>query len=444
MSQADDTLNRLRFLEIDDATRSELNAVWPLIKTALPSILGRFYEKMHAVPHLHGMLGNHQARLIAVQSTHWERLFSGTFDETYAASIRRIGLVHHKIGLEPRWYIGGYAFVLNAIVDHLGIHHRFSGKSLARKIKAVNKAVMLDMDYAISIYQEVLMEERQKRGSVLADAISIFSDAVQSSLGVSEEASAGLGVTAQTLDGTTREVSSLAGSVATIADRSSANMQTTAAATEELAASVIEIGQQAARSAKAAHDAVGTSRKAQESVVSLSALAREISQVVDMISQIASQTNLLALNATIEAARAGEAGRGFAVVASEVKALAEQTAKATDDIGGRITAIQQATQQSASDITSITTMIEDVHGIATAIAAAVEEQSAVTTEIAQTVQNTAQQMRDVTASITDLSNSAISASSASTQVTTARGTLNVQIARLRQDVDTFLRSAQAA
>jgi methyl-accepting chemotaxis protein len=444
MSHGHNNHDRLSFLEIDEATRRELVGLWPVIKPALPAILGGFYEKMHAIPHLHGMLGNHQSRLVGVQSEHWGRLFSGKFDEAYIASIRRIGLVHHKIGLEPRWYIGGYSYVLNAIVHHLSTQHRFNGKMLARKVEAVNKAVMLDIDYAISIYQEVLVEERQKRGSVLTDAIAVFSDAVQSSLRVSEEASTGLGDTAKTLDGTTRTVSSLAGSVANIADQSSTNMQTTAAATEELAASVLEIGQQASRSAKAAQEAVGTAQNAQKSVVSLTTQAMEISQVVDMISQIASQTNLLALNATIEAARAGEAGRGFAVVASEVKTLAEQTAKATTDIGGRIGAIQQATQQSAADIRSITQMIEDVYGVATAIAAAVEEQGAVTTEIAQTVQNTAQQMRSVTESIGELSASATSASSASTQVSMARQTLNEQIARLKQDVDTFLQHAKAA
>jgi methyl-accepting chemotaxis protein len=441
----DNTLQeRLRFLGIDDAARAEMRELWTVIGPALPGVLERFYVHVHGIPGLSQRVGTQQARLVGAQSSHWERLFSARFDDAYVSGIRRIGLAHHKIGLEPRWYIAGYSFVLNELVTLLAARHRFSGPALARKVATLNKAVMLDMDYAISIYQEVLIEDRQRRGKALSDAIDSFSSAVQATLRISGEASQALAHTAASLDATTAEARGLAAEVAGTAEQTSGNMQAGAAATEELAASVREIGEQASRSADVARRAVEGAQRTRLTVTSLAEQANAIGQVVDLISQIAGQTNLLALNATIEAARAGEAGRGFAVVASEVKTLAGQTAKATTDIGTRIGAIQEATQKSAADIQDIAQVIEEVSTIATAIAAAVEEQTAVTTEIAQNVQRTAGNSQLVVRRIETLGASTASAAAAAGEVASARATLDAQLGRLRAEIDTFLASARAA
>ncbi|WP_112664571.1 globin-coupled sensor protein [Microvirga flavescens] len=432
---------RLAFLGIDDGVSEELRALWPIIEQALPQMLERFYAHLNSVPKLAGMVGTSKPRLVAAQSQHWARLFSGRFDEAYVESIGRIGLIHNKIGLEPRWYIGGYSFIMNELLHVLATKHRFSGASLARKVEAMNKAVMLDMDYAISVYQNALVEERQRRGKELFEAVTQFSDAVQASLRISHEASEALEQSATVLDHATGEARALAGEVATTSEQTALSMQSGAAATEQLAVSVREIGQQAGRSADVARKAFESAQRTKESVASLAQQARQIGDVIDLIDQIAAQTNLLALNATIEAAHAGEVGKGFAVVAQEVKTLATQTAQATTEIGSRIGAIQQATDKSASEIEEIAHVIEEVSRIATAIAAAVEEQSAVTSEIAMNVQQTTGHTQVVVRSIETLSGSATSAAEAAQQVTQAKHTLDQQLRRLRQDIDRFLEAA---
>jgi methyl-accepting chemotaxis protein len=197
-------------------------------------------------------------------------------------------------------------------------------------------------------------------------------------------------------------------------------------------------------SARVASEAVGQARNTTERVSELSMAATRIGDVVELINTIAGQTNLLALNATIEAARAGEAGRGFAVVASEVKALAEQTAKATGEIGQQITGIQAATQDSVNAIRDISSTIEKLSEIASTIAAAVEEQGAATQEISRNVQQAARGTHEVSSNITDVQRGAGETGSASAQVLSAAQILSADSARLRREVANFLDTVRAA
>lgn len=418
--------------------------MWKDIAPELPRVLERFYGHMHRQPQLSKLIGTQQSRLVAAQMQHWGRLFSGSFDESYVEGIRRIGLVHNKIGLEPRWYIGGYAFLVNELIGALSKKYRFKGAALARKLSVVNRVVMLDMDFAISVYQEAFVQDRQRKGEALSQAVASFSDAVQETLQISGQASDALSESATILDEATGSASSLAVQVTTTAEQTAANMQSGAAATEQLASSVREIGQQASRSADVARHALENAQRTKESVTGLAEQARQIGDVVDLIERIAAQTNLLALNATIEAARAGEMGKGFAVVAQEVKTLANQTAKATTEIGSRIGAIQEATQRSVSDIDNIGHIMEELSGIATAIAAAVEEQAVVTSEIAANVNQTTDHTHAVVRSIEALTGSTASAAAAAQHVSGAKQTLDQQLQRLRQDIDRFLATARAA
>ncbi len=257
-------------------------------------------------------------------------------------------------------------------------------------------------------------------------------------------ASTQLEASAGTLTATAERAQELTTMVAAASEEASTNVQSVASATEEMASSVNEISRQVQDSARMAGEAVGEARKTNDRVSELSKAAARIGDVVELINNIAGQTNLLALNATIEAARAGEAGRGFAVVASEVKALAEQTAKATGEIGQQINGIQAATQDSVNAIKEISGTIERLSEISSAIAAAVEEQGAATQEISRNVQQAAQGTQQVSSNITDVQRGASETGLASSQVLSAAQSLSGDSNRLKLEVGKFLSSVRAA
>ena len=271
-----------------------------------------------------------------------------------------------------------------------------------------------------------------------------FEGAVGQIVETVSSASTQLEASAGTLTSTAERAQQLTGVVATASEEASTNVQSVASATEEMASSVNEISRQVQDSARMANEAVDQARKTNDRVSELSKAAARIGDVVELINTIAGQTNLLALNATIEAARAGEAGRGFAVVASEVKALAEQTAKATGEIGQQITGIQAATQESVNAIKEISGTIEKLSEISSTIAAAVEEQGAATQEISRNVQQAAQGTQQVSSNITDVQRGASETGSASSQVLSAAQSLSGDSNRLKLEVGKFLDSVRAA
>ncbi len=289
--------------------------------------------------------------------------------------------------------------------------------------------------------------ERRNAEQRKADMIKLandFESAVGQIIGTVSSASGQLEASATTLTGTAERSQQLATTVAAASEEASTNVQSVASATEEMASSVGEISRQVQESARMAGDAVGQARATTERVSELSKAAARIGDVVELINTIAGQTNLLALNATIEAARAGEAGRGFAVVASEVKALAEQTAKATGEIGQQISGIQAATNDSVGAIKEISSTIERLSEISSAIAAAVEEQGAATQEIARNVQQAAQGTQQVSSNITDVQRGATETGTASSQVLSAAQMLSNDSTRLKTEVSKFLTNVRAA
>ena len=287
---------------------------------------------------------------------------------------------------------------------------------------------------------EAKIERGRRVDGITRDFESMIGEIVQtvSSASTQLEASAG------TLTATAERSLELTTTVAAASEEASTNVQSVASATEEMASSVNEISRQVHESARMAGEAVDQARKTNDRVSELSKAATRIGDVVELINTIAGQTNLLALNATIEAARAGEAGRGFAVVASEVKALAEQTAKATGEIGQQITGIQAATQESVGAIKEISGTIEKLSEISSTIAAAVEEQGAATQEISRNVQQAAQGTVQVSSNITDVQRGASETGLASSQVLSAAQSLSGESSRLKLEVSKFLNAVRAA
>ncbi|MDB5631242.1 MAG: methyl-accepting chemotaxis sensory transducer, partial [Tardiphaga sp.] len=271
-----------------------------------------------------------------------------------------------------------------------------------------------------------------------------FESAVGQIVDTVSSASTELESSAGTLTATAERSRKLATVVAAASEEASTNVQSVASATEEMASSVNEISRQVQESATIAGQAVDQARKTNDRVGELAKAAARIGDVVELINTIAGQTNLLALNATIEAARAGEAGRGFAVVASEVKALAEQTAKATGEISAQISGIQAATQESVGSIKEIGDTIGRMSEISSTIASAVEEQGAATQEISRNVQQAAQGTMQVSSNITDVQRGASETGSASSQVLSAAQSLSSDSSRLKVEVSKFLSAVRAA
>ena len=295
---------------------------------------------------------------------------------------------------------------------------------------------LIDIDDA----ERLVLEKKASLGK-LADE---FENAIGKIVSTVSSASSQLEASAGTLTATAERSRDLASKVASASGEASTNVQSVASATEEMSSSVHEIGRQVRESSRIAGEAVDQARKTNERVGELAKAASRIGDVVELINTIAGQTNLLALNATIEAARAGEAGRGFAVVASEVKALAEQTAKATGEISQQINGIQSATDQSVVAIKEIGNTIGKMSEIASSIASAVEEQGAATQEISRSVQQAAAGTTQVSSNIASVERGATETGTASSQVLTAARSLSGESSRLKTEVGKFLTTVRAA
>jgi methyl-accepting chemotaxis protein len=313
------------------------------------------------------------------------------------------------------------------------------------------------MANSLQIFRESMIEARAlgadqdkdriakaERATRMEARIVEFETTVRGALDGLQSSANSMQATAQSMSATADQSSALVSAVASAAEETSVNVQTVSSGTEQLSSSISEIGRQVVASAQIARKAVDEAGATDATMQGLAENAGRISVVVDLIQTIASQTNLLALNATIEAARAGEAGRGFAVVASEVKSLANQTAKATDEIRSQIASMQQVTTSAVGAIRNISNTISQINEVTTAIAAAVEQQGAATREIARNIQHAAGGTSEVSSNIIGVSTASAEAGSAASEVLNASGALRREADVLRSEIDAFLSNIRVA
>ena len=287
-------------------------------------------------------------------------------------------------------------------------------------------------------------EQRKRRQEAIERLTNAFDDKTKVRLETVSSCTTEMNGTAESMSKIADNTKAQVTTASAATEQASGNVQTVAAASEELAKSIDEIARQVEQSTAVARKAVKEAERTNSSVTELSRLADRIGEVVNLIQDIAEQTNLLALNATIEAARAGEAGKGFAVVASEVKALANQTAKATEEISGQVTAIQTASSGAAEAIGTIGGVINEIEEVGAGIASAVEEQRAATGEIARNVQQAAQGTQEVASSMTSVASAAEETDGAASEVLQAVGEVMKQSDELRREVQSFLDDVRAA
>jgi methyl-accepting chemotaxis protein len=391
-----------------------------------------------------------------------------------AAADERLATVKTELAKVQRFVFWSICFTVLAVTIAALLFGRWLSTPLIKMAAAMEHLAQGDLDSridpvnrhdevgkisrALSVFQQKLVENREltaeqaklqqraeaERREAMLQVADRFEQEIGKVVQTVSAASAEIESAARSLTRTAETTQELSGTVAAASEQSSANVQSAAAASEQMVSSVTEIGRQVDESQKVANAAVQQAEQTNVRIAELSESATRISEVVKLISAVAAQTNLLALNATIEAARAGEAGRGFAIVASEVKALAGQTAKATEEISNQITQMQTATDHSVSAIEEIGGTINRIFEISSAIATSIEQQRTATQEIARNVQQAAQGAAQVSSNIAEVTRGAADTGSSAGQVHSAAQELLNESNHLESEVGKFLASVRAA
>ncbi len=442
-------ITRIDFVGIDNKTRETLRDIRPIAMKAMPAILDALYEKFEKFPELRKLFPRPEnvAQAKAAQMKHWDMILSGKFDDAYVRSVTRIGEAHHRLGLEPRWYIGAYKLLISGLLRAVetGLTSRFPRQSFyerkAEIIDAIMSAALLDMDFAISVYLDAGKREKL---TVLENLAGQFEQSIAQIVHKVGTMSESLRSSADTLKVTAEETSTLSTSATAASTHASASVQSAATSAEEMGTSALKIAEQVQESLKISGNAVQQADSANSRITDLSHAANRIGDVIKIISAIAEQTNLLALNATIEAARAGDAGKGFAVVAQEVKALASQTAKATEEITLHIKQMQASTDETVATISEIGTTIGFISEITGTISATMELQNTAIREIANSIHTAATSSSDVATDIMRVNAGAEATGSAAQDVHVSAQSLTYESQNLRTEVDHFLKSLRTA
>ncbi len=434
---------RISFIQIDAETKSALADFLDDLAAEMPTVLNLFYAHLIKIPHLKAMFSDpsRMDHAKSAQQKHWLKLFKADFDDDYAQSVRRIGMIHSKIGLEPSWYIGGYAFTMNHIYKLAARKYqsRLSPDKAAHKtaslLRALNQCVMIDMDMAISIY----LEENKR---VYDDKIEVIASDFDSVIGGVVEgiasASVELEASSHSVAGMVANTSMNTRSVAVASEQTASNVSAVSAASEEMSASLSNVSNLAQEGSDTATRSVKAIEEAMDTMGILKDEIDKVNEIVSLITDIAEQTNLLALNATIEAARAGEAGKGFAVVAAEVKNLAKQTGNATDSIRQRIDSIRSKSDDTVQSLNSVQDTIHRVSAISKDTFEAVQQQSAAVAEIARNAVEASSGTEEIVRNVRTIDETAAETGSMANQVLEAVKDLAQQSETLNKSVKKFI------
>lgn len=376
---------RAAFLGVREEHIATVREFFPTLRERLPALLGLLEKRLRTVPGLDPARAGDAAfrDLMAVQATAWQRIYNGVLDGEADEAVSRLGDRLTAIGIDPAWYTAAYSVAFNDMLELAIRSRRGRTDRTVALVQALTLLSATDRGYLVSLQTE---KARARAGERMEQLTRLLESEVAAMAGHFTEAAGDLRRIAEATTKSARRTEEGTAATSLGAAGARQSVETASAAAEELSASIREIDRQLSRSRMVADEAIDATKGAGDTIAELAANTGRIENVTRLIGGIASHTRLLALNANIEAARAGAAGLGFTVVANEIKALADQTTRATDDIAAELEAMQDSALRSVEAVRRVDDIIATVHAVTLQIATAVEQQTAATQEIARALE----------------------------------------------------------